>query len=30
VHHADYAFWAVCRAGNLLVPETMAELKVRH
>jgi putative nucleotidyltransferase with HDIG domain len=30
VHHADYAFWAVCRAGDLLVPETVAELKVRH
>jgi putative nucleotidyltransferase with HDIG domain len=30
VHHADYAFWAVCRAGDLLVPETLAELKVRH
>jgi putative nucleotidyltransferase with HDIG domain len=30
VHHADYAFWAVCRAGELLLPETLAELKVRH
>jgi putative nucleotidyltransferase with HDIG domain len=30
VHHADYAFWAVCRAGDLLIPETIAELKVRH
>jgi putative nucleotidyltransferase with HDIG domain len=30
VHHADYAFWAVCRAGDLLVPETIAELKVGH
>ena len=30
VHHADYAFWAVCRAGDLLVPESVAELKVRH
>jgi len=30
VHHADYAFWGVCRAANLLVPETIAELKVRH
>lgn len=30
VHHADYAFWSVCRAGDLLVPETIAELKVRH
>src|SRR5919106_5539273 len=27
VHHADYAFWAVCRAGDLLVPETVAELR---
>ncbi|HZA66507.1 MAG TPA: HD domain-containing protein [Geminicoccaceae bacterium] len=30
VHHADYAFWAVCRAGDLLIPETAIELKVRH
>jgi putative nucleotidyltransferase with HDIG domain len=30
VHHADYAFWAVCRAGDLLMPETLAELTVRH
>ena len=30
VHHADYAFWAVCRAGDLLIPESVAELKVRH
>jgi putative nucleotidyltransferase with HDIG domain len=30
VHHADYAFWAICRAANLLLPETIAELKVRH
>jgi putative nucleotidyltransferase with HDIG domain len=30
VHHADYAFWAVCRAGDLLAPETVAELRVRH
>lgn len=30
LHHADYAFWGVCRAGGLLVPETIAELKVRH
>ena len=30
VHHADYAFWGICRAGGLLVPESIAELKVRH
>jgi putative nucleotidyltransferase with HDIG domain len=30
VHHADYAFWAICRAGDLLMPESIAELKVRH
>ena len=30
VHHADYAFWGVCRAGGMLVPESIAELKVRH
>ncbi len=30
IHHADYAFWAIARAGGLLVPETVAELKVRH
>jgi putative nucleotidyltransferase with HDIG domain len=30
VHHADYAFWGICRAGDLLVPESIAELKVRH
>jgi putative nucleotidyltransferase with HDIG domain len=30
VHHADYAFWAICRAADLLIPETIAELKVRH
>lgn len=30
VHHADYAFWGVCRAGGLLVPESIAALKVRH
>jgi putative nucleotidyltransferase with HDIG domain len=30
VHHADYAFWGIARAGDLLVPETIAELKVRH
>jgi putative nucleotidyltransferase with HDIG domain len=30
VHHADYAFWGIARAGNLLVPESIAELKVRH
>lgn len=26
IHHVDYAFWNVCRAGDLLVPETMAAL----
>jgi putative nucleotidyltransferase with HDIG domain len=30
IHHADYAFWGVCRAGDLLQPDTIAELKVRH
>jgi putative nucleotidyltransferase with HDIG domain len=30
VHHADYAFWGVARAGDLLIPESIAELKVRH
>jgi putative nucleotidyltransferase with HDIG domain len=30
VHHADYAFWGICRAGDLLTPESIAELKVRH
>jgi putative nucleotidyltransferase with HDIG domain len=30
VHHADYAFWGIARAGNLLVPESIAELRVRH
>ena len=30
VHHADYAFWGIARAANLLVPETIAELKLRH
>ena len=30
VHHADYAFWGICRAGGLLVPESITELKVRH
>ncbi len=30
IHHVDYAFWNVCRAGNLLVPETLAALKVKH
>jgi len=30
VHHADYAFWGIARAGNLLVPESIAELTVRH
>ena len=27
IHHVDYAFWNVCRAGDLLVPETLAVLK---
>ena len=27
IHHVDYAFWNVCRAGDLLVPETMRALK---
>jgi putative nucleotidyltransferase with HDIG domain len=30
VHHADYAFWGIARAADLLVPESIAELKVRH
>ena len=30
VHHADYAFWGIARAANLLVPETIAELRLRH
>lgn len=30
IHHVDYAFWNVCRAGDLLVPETLAALKVKH
>jgi putative nucleotidyltransferase with HDIG domain len=30
IHHADYAFWGIARAGDLLVPESIAELKVRH
>lgn len=30
VHHADYAFWGICRAGDLLKPESIADLKVRH
>jgi putative nucleotidyltransferase with HDIG domain len=30
VHHADYAFWSICGAGDLLVPASIAELKVRH
>jgi putative nucleotidyltransferase with HDIG domain len=30
IHHADYAFWGMARAGGLLVPESIAELKVRH
>ncbi len=27
IHHVDYAFWNVCRAGGLLVPETLAALQ---
>ena len=27
IHHVDYAFWNVCRAGDLLVPETLEALK---
>jgi putative nucleotidyltransferase with HDIG domain len=30
IHHADYAFWGICRAADLLVPDSIAELKVRH
>jgi putative nucleotidyltransferase with HDIG domain len=30
IHHADYAFWAIARAGDLLVRESILELKVRH
>ena len=30
VHHADYAFWGIARAADLLVPETIAELRLRH
>lgn len=30
IHHVDYAFWNFCRAGDLLVPETLAALKVKH
>ena len=30
VHHADYAFWGICRAGDLLKPESIADLKVRR
>jgi hypothetical protein len=30
IHHADYAFWGIARAGGLLKPESIAELKVRH
>jgi putative nucleotidyltransferase with HDIG domain len=30
IHHADYAFWGVCHAGDLLKPESVAALKVRH
>jgi putative nucleotidyltransferase with HDIG domain len=30
VHHADYAFWGICEAGDLLKPESIRVLKVRH
>jgi len=30
IHHADYAFWAIAHAGDLLVPESVLQLKVRH
>jgi putative nucleotidyltransferase with HDIG domain len=30
IHHADYAFWGIARAGGLLEPDSIAELKVRH
>jgi putative nucleotidyltransferase with HDIG domain len=30
IHHADYAFWGIARAGGLLKPESIAALKVRH
>lgn len=30
IHHADYAFWAIAHAGDLLVPESIVALKVRH
>lgn len=30
IHHVDYAFWGICHAGDLLVPESVAALKVRH
>jgi putative nucleotidyltransferase with HDIG domain len=28
IHHADYAFWGIARAGDLLVPESLARRKV--
>jgi putative nucleotidyltransferase with HDIG domain len=28
IHHADYAFWGIARAGDLLVPESIARHKV--
>jgi putative nucleotidyltransferase with HDIG domain len=28
IHHADYAFWGIARAGDLLVPESVARHKV--
>lgn len=30
IHHADYAFWGICRAGDMLLPDSIAELKVKH
>ena len=30
IHHADYAFWAIAHAGDLLVPESVLKLKVGH
>ncbi len=29
IHHVDHAFWNLCRAGDLLAPETVAALKAR-
>lgn len=30
IHYVDYGFWGICAAGDLLIPETIAALKVRH